>query len=110
MPIVDWITVLVFGCYRCGHSWQAQGPNVRICPRCKSSRWKKPRIERRKRSPNGMGPDKVLGPRRKAVLATLQKYRVENVRIFGSVARVEATSSSDLDLLVRFQVPPSLFD
>lgn len=37
-------------------------------------------------------------------------YGVESLAVFGSVARGEAETSSDVDLLVRFRTkPPSLF-
>jgi hypothetical protein len=54
---------------------------------------------------------KVEAPRRAVTLAEVralreeivqlgQEYGVHNIRVFGSVARGEATSGSDLDLLV----------
>jgi Zn finger protein HypA/HybF involved in hydrogenase expression len=33
-------------CARCGHEWYPKGPEVRICPKCKSAYWDKPRKER----------------------------------------------------------------
>ena len=39
-----------------------------------------------------------------------QRYHAENIRIFGSVARGEATENSDVDFLVSFQPKASLFD
>jgi hypothetical protein len=41
---------------------------------------------------------------------TLAEYRVEAVFVFGSVARNEASANSDVDLLVDFERPPSLFE
>lgn len=38
-----------------------------------------------------------------------QRYRVNYLGIFGSYVREEATPESDLDILVDFSVPPSLF-
>jgi predicted nucleotidyltransferase len=38
-----------------------------------------------------------------------QRYGVETLQIFGSYLRGEATPASDLDLLVTFSQPPSLF-
>ena len=39
-----------------------------------------------------------------------EAYGVESLAVFGSVARGEADSASDVDLLVRFQAePPGLF-
>lgn len=39
---------------------------------------------------------------RDEILAIAAKYGVENVRIFGSVARGDATPKSDVDLLAKF--------
>jgi hypothetical protein len=39
----------------------------------------------------------------------LETYKVESLGVFGSFARQEQTPSSDLDLLVSFSEPPSLF-
>ncbi len=38
------------------------------------------------------------------------QYHAENVRVFGSVARDEATEASDVDFLVSFTEKASLFD
>ncbi|MCZ7534587.1 MAG: nucleotidyltransferase family protein [Acidimicrobiia bacterium] len=49
--------------------------------------------------------------RRSAQLAEVSARRgASNLRVFGSVARGEATPSSDLDLLVDLQPGRSLFD
>ncbi len=37
-----------------------------------------------------------------------QRYGVESVALFGSLARGEARAGSDVDLLVRFREPPGL--
>lgn len=42
----------------------------------------------------------ALRARRAEILALAERYGVSNVRVFGSVARGEATPSSDVDLLV----------
>lgn len=47
---------------------------------------------------------------REAILAIARRYGASDIRIFGSVARGEATESSDLDLIVRFEPDRSLFD
>lgn len=57
------------------------------------------------------------GPGREAVLARLRallpelrrRYDVERLALFGSTARAEAAAESDVDLLVSFRSPPSLF-
>ena len=38
-----------------------------------------------------------------------QNHRVRSLEIFGSFVRGEATSESDLDVLVEFDVTPTLF-
>ena len=47
---------------------------------------------------------------RAAILALAQRYGAHDVRIFGSVARGDATEASDLDLIVQFDPGRSLFD
>ena len=48
--------------------------------------------------------------RRDEILAIARQYGAHDVRIFGSVARDEATEGSDLDLIVRFDPGRSLLD
>ena len=38
------------------------------------------------------------------------QHKADNVRVFGSVARGEATDESDVDFLVHFREGASLFD
>ncbi len=52
----------------------------------------------------------TLRARRAELLALADTYKAENVRVFGSVARGEATEASDVDLLVHFRPGASLFD
>ena len=40
----------------------------------------------------------------------LEKYKVKELRIFGSYVRGEQKSSSDIDILVKFDRGASLFD
>ena len=47
---------------------------------------------------------------RPEILAIAAKHGAYNVRIFGSVARHEADSASDLDLLVEMEPERSLLD
>jgi len=47
---------------------------------------------------------------RAAILAIAARYRVADVRVFGSMARGDATESSDVDLLVRPLPDASLLD
>lgn len=46
---------------------------------------------------------------RDEILRIARKYGARNVRVFGSVARGEATESSDVDILVNFDPGTSLF-
>ncbi len=62
--------------------------------------------------------DEIDLPTRDAILLTLREYQpalaerygVQSLAIFGSVARNEATEASDVDLLVEFNRPVGLFD
>jgi hypothetical protein len=47
---------------------------------------------------------------RDQILQIAQKYKAENVRIFGSVVRGEDTEKSDVDFLVHFKQGSSLLD
>ncbi|MDX2141654.1 MAG: nucleotidyltransferase family protein [Chloroflexota bacterium] len=47
------------------------------------------------------GISDIVGDKRDALLQLTQRYGISNVRVFGSVARGEATSQSDIDLLVE---------
>lgn len=47
---------------------------------------------------------------RGAILELARRYGATNVRVFGSVGRGEATSNSDLDLLVDMEAGRSLID
>jgi uncharacterized protein len=52
----------------------------------------------------------LLHQHRDRILKVAAKHRARNVRVFGSVARGEADTSSDIDLLVDFEPGSSLFD
>jgi predicted nucleotidyltransferase len=51
-----------------------------------------------------------VGEKRDEILRIAARHGASNVRIFGSVARGEAGTSSDLDLLVAFESGRSLLD
>lgn len=53
--------------------------------------------------------DELLA-RREEIIALAHKHKAERVRVFGSVARGDATENSDIDLLVHFLPGASLFD
>jgi predicted nucleotidyltransferase len=48
--------------------------------------------------------------RRDEIVAVAQRYGASDIRIFGSVARGDATETSDVDFIVRFEPGRSLFD
>lgn len=51
----------------------------------------------------------LLRERRETILALAEQYGATDVRVFGSVARGQATPESDIDLVVLFR-PHSLLD
>ena len=51
-----------------------------------------------------------LRARRDELIALADRYKAENVRVFGSLARGEAGPGSDVDFLVHFRRGASLFD
>ncbi|WP_414548749.1 nucleotidyltransferase family protein [Anabaena sp. CCY 0017] len=57
-----------------------------------------------------MGIEELLLPFREDILDIAAKYGAYNMRVFGSVARGEATPDSDVDFLVELQPQSSLFD
>ena len=52
----------------------------------------------------------TLRAKREEILALADRHKAEQVRVFGSVARGEATARSDVDLLVHFRSGASLLD
>jgi uncharacterized protein len=97
------------GCFRCGFVWSPREPEPGLCPRCKSRSWDAPVI-RPVRKGTGLGVDDVIAPKRKALARALKAHKARNPRVFGSVARGEATPRSDMDLLVDFDEGASAFD
>ncbi|HEX4792149.1 MAG TPA: nucleotidyltransferase family protein [Humisphaera sp.] len=53
--------------------------------------------------------DDILN-RREEILAIARQYGASDVRVFGSVARGDATEESDIDFVARFEPGRSLFD
>jgi uncharacterized protein len=51
-----------------------------------------------------------LRARREELIALASRYKAENVRVFGSLARGQAGPGSDVDFLVHFRPGASLFD
>ena len=52
----------------------------------------------------------TLRAMREEILALADRHKAEQVRVFGSVARGEASPESDVDLLVHFRSGASLLD
>lgn len=50
----------------------------------------------------GLGISELLSSHQAQILAIAEKHGADNVRVFGSIARGEATPNSDLDLLVDY--------
>jgi predicted nucleotidyltransferase len=57
-----------------------------------------------------MGIAEIIEKQKEQILAIAAKYGAFNVRVFGSVARGEATGDSDVDFLVDMEEGRSLFD
>jgi predicted nucleotidyltransferase len=58
----------------------------------------------------GYDPKELLRAKREDILRLCAQYGARNVRVFGSVARGEADSRSDVDFLVYMEPGRSLFD
>jgi hypothetical protein len=54
--------------------------------------------------------DTLRSEKREEILRLAQRHGARNVRVFGSVARGEASDASDLDLLVDWEPARSLLD
>jgi predicted nucleotidyltransferase len=57
-----------------------------------------------------MNLEDLLKTYRNEILQIASRYGATNVRVFGSVARGEADSFSDIDLLVEFEPGTTLLD
>jgi predicted nucleotidyltransferase len=57
-----------------------------------------------------MTTKKILQEKRVEILKIAAQYGASNVRIFGSVARGEATADSDIDFLMDIQAGRSLLN
>ena len=53
---------------------------------------------------NGLGIQDLLADRRDQILAIADRHGAYNVRVFGSVARGEASIDSDVDFLIDYQL------
>lgn len=52
----------------------------------------------------GLGIAELIGDKREAILALAEQHGAYNVRVFGSVARGEASAESDIDFLVTWDI------
>jgi uncharacterized protein len=53
---------------------------------------------------SGLGIEDILNDQRSQILTIAQNHGAYNVRVFGSVARREATIESDIDFLVDYDL------
>lgn len=98
------------GCYRCAYVWRpTRGGTPKLCARCKSRYWDTPLI-RPLRTGRRKARRRALERQRAAVLELARRRGFEHIRLFGSVRRDEATSASDVDLLVAPTADASIFD
>ena len=97
------------GCFRCGFVWTPRDPNAKLCPRCKSRLWDAPLIRPVRRG-SGFGIEDIVGPKRSQLEQILRKNKARNPRVFGSIARNQASRKSDIDLLVDFEEGASALD
>jgi len=104
------VQIPVLRCCRCAYAWRASQPVVRICPRCKSERWDRPKLRSDLGPADGLGVPEILGRNRARILRIARRYGARDIRVFGSVRRGQATPRSDVDLLVRFRRGTDLFD
>lgn len=96
-------------CYRCLYSWVPVRSPVRICPRCKSKYWDVPKLRLVKLGRRS-GIKEVIAPYRADILQLARRHGAENFPVFGSVRRQDASSKSDVDLLVDWRRSASLSD
>lgn len=57
-----------------------------------------------------MNHKEILQAKRSEILDIARKHGASNIRIFGSVAREEATANSDIDFLVDIETGKNLLD
>lgn len=104
------IEIPILRCHRCAYVWRPSRPVVRICPRCKSTLWDRPKLRPVSAPATGLGVSQVVGDRRGDILRIAYRYGARRVRVFGSVRRGQAGPKSDLDLLVTFRKGADVFD
>ena len=110
IPVVPDLGDGLRGCYRCGYVWRPRKSPLRICPRCKSKYWDTPPVPRvfKQFRKHGLGLAEVIGPRADELKTLAAQFGGYELRVFGSVARGQATAVSDVDILLRFRRPLGL--
>lgn len=110
LPVMPNLGNGMLGCYRCAYVWRPRKSPVRLCPRCKSRLWNAPKVARvtRRVADPSRGVAGIIGPHRVQLARLAREFQATDLRIFGSVARGEATPQSDVDLLVKFRRPIGL--
>jgi uncharacterized protein len=88
-------------CFRCIYTWRPRATRVRLCPRCKSKLWNVPRLRPKPDRPSGLGVEQIIRPHLGQVRRLADRYGVSRLRVFGSVARGEASPLSDVDVLLE---------
>jgi predicted nucleotidyltransferase len=99
----------VEGCFRCANVWRARSTAPTRCPRCKSKLWDVPKLRAVRRG-NGLGINDIIQPKRDQLFSVLKAHSARSPRVFGSIARSEASPTSDLDLIVDFDEGASMLD
>ena len=96
-------------CHRCIYTWTPRRVPTRMCPRCKSKLWDKPRVSAVSVG-IGAGIEALLESHRDRIVALARRYGARRIRVFGSVRRGTAGPHSDVDLLVDRLPGASLLD
>lgn len=104
------VEIPVLRCHRCAYAWRPSQPVVRMCPRCKSTLWDRPKLRTELGPRTGLGVEQVVGRHRNELLRIARRHGARSVRVFGSVRRGQASRQSDLDLLITFRKGADLFD
>lgn len=86
-------------CYRCGYYWYPRKGRARICARCKSPYFATPKLKVPTYG-SGLGVNQIIGNHGPELLRLVRRFGAREARVFGSVARREATLASDVDILV----------
>jgi len=101
-------------CLRCSHSWVPRSGKIRICPRCKSHLWDRPKgipgtVTERSAKSESLG-QRLIRLNRTKILRLAAAHGARNVLLFGSVARGTDSADSDFDFLVDMPRDHSLLD